>query len=444
MPVTVACGCGQTLRIEVEPAAGREVRCPVCGAALGVPPAGPPTVPPAAAADGGRGEYALADPPDLDFSVLNEGGGPGAKDASHAGPEEQPPGFSPGWSPRPPLPPRALAAGGGRYGDAKADGDAESAAPGHSRPWLVPAVAVVAILLIAAVPFAAQYLLRGRNDPLRWMSNGASMVMVLDVRSLTRSDLYAKAYAAQPALFDEFNAFLKKDMGVGLKDVVTFAVGGDDEETMVTVFITEKRLNIRALGTTIPAGRFTIFDQGNVYVAQVGDYAVIGSRSKAILKKILERDGPPKFVQSIQDGVDLFDRSKTFCMAGDPNRSAASRAISHGGRPTAVVPDSMALCIDVRSDVEVSLALVCRDAKAADEVRNTVAGSASEAKDDQRVPQAVRDTAASLTAKTSDKTVYVTLTVKQQAVMEGLATALPMLKMFGGLPKPGSRSAERE
>ena len=360
--ISVACSnCEATLKAPIA-MAGKAAKCPKCSGQIQIPAAQPAARPtPQAAPAAGR-------PPRR--PTPNPAPAPAAATTTEADPFAN------------------LAAD-----DPNAPSPATSRARSRGRSGISPKVLAVAlgifalsILLLGGAGYLAYAFASGGASHMRYMPDDLAVMGVVRYSEIRNSKFFKTAESELPQAKGA-DAMVGQQIGFMTKDpdkVDTIWVGGNSDEENVIYAKFNSKVSSKTIKGWFDGQEFKSSTVGGkkLYRSRRSAFCILDDRTAIfgksdILKDVLERKGMPTVARGMKNALNDADMSQSICMAmtlkaeGMTNKNMDVPGV-RGADKIMAKADSVILQVDLGSDLEFDMSVVCDDSGDAKKLKSKV------------------------------------------------------------------------
>lgn len=258
--------------------------------------------------------------------------------------------------------------------------------------------------------------------PLRWMPDGANILMSFNVKAVLRSEAAKTLIKEFPKVYKELEEEFTREVGLKFDDIERVTMGGNPKDRGPVIvmelnravkpdmFLSQQR---RQDWEEEEVGGQTIYVGGSNAWCIPDDRTIVGGPTE-IIRQVVAAGRKPSLSKELQGYVDRLDFAQAAVIVfivKETERHFLAPFI-----PQADPEQFQAFTFqgDVGSDARFAADIVCRDAASAAAVQQTVNAGIEQVKNEQGVPQSVRDLLGAIDVSVSGNTLQgkATLTMR--------------------------------
>jgi hypothetical protein len=250
-------------------------------------------------------------------------------------------------------------------------------------------------------------------DELKFMPDHCQMIATIHMDELLQSGAFKELRRELPEIDQAMGQDLDKEMGISLDDVEKLVIGGltASPNDTVTVVRTKKPVYAPDLRTRMKSTTYTETKVGKYLLQEPADASrpafcvpdktvMIVGKTEA-LRAVLKRDKKPVFSESLQLAMKQVDFSKTIGFAMDARVGQSKPGVPPRGAPpfgsnpillqSFDKADGVAVQSKFGSDVRLDITVLCRDPKSAEDLHKLISLGLGALRNIEGIPKEVAD-----------------------------------------------------
>jgi hypothetical protein len=249
-------------------------------------------------------------------------------------------------------------------------------------------------------PFDLNYRIAGGPPPeYKYLPDNCQMVAVVNLEEILESDAYKQAKKEVPEMEKSIND--DKQFGISASNIVRIVAGGNFEGKEggdgVVVLRTKSAVKASDIESKkaptkykqIKEGDYTIYHADGQFGADafcVADDKTVLIGKKDTLVKVLRRDKKPEFSEGLKNAMKQVSFKKSVALAVDVKSLQSKMPKSNPGEPFDFndfvgKAEGVGVQIEMGSDIDMTVTVLCKDDKSAEDLRKKIEGGLSWVKD---------------------------------------------------------------
>jgi hypothetical protein len=227
------------------------------------------------------------------------------------------------------------------------------------------------------------------DDDLKYVPNNCQIVASVRWDDLMQSEAFKQMKREFPEVNKELNDS-KKELGLSPDDIDQIVFGAANAKEFIVVIRTKKEVTAADLRSKDSKVKYTESKVGKYLLQEPQDsfnpaFCVVDKKrflvgEKGALRAVLTRDKKPEFSKNLEAAMKEVDFKKTVAFAMDTQfvRSQASNLGALGKQKDALGAfgkmNGVAAHLNVRSDVDIKMVILCQDTTTANDVKKMIDG----------------------------------------------------------------------